>query len=134
MDKPNISTAFVFSKEFDPEYIRSIYEDDFRYLEEIFQTVLDHYPADAGEIHQAFEASDEPSLRKAVHKMKPAFGFLGMIAMQEKCDQLEKACDGSGMTSQLKEHAREFTGELSRCRQLIQEEHARLKSFNQITP
>jgi hypothetical protein len=83
------STPFVFCSKIDADYIFSMYEDDYPYIETMFKTVLDHFEEDRASIVAHYQQDQLELLRKAVHKIKPAFGFVGMPAVLEKCKAFE---------------------------------------------
>ena len=84
MNDKNNSASHVFHDSIDPESLTALYANDYVWIEEIFGAVLANYDQDSGEIKRSFDSGDLEGLRKSVHKISPAFGFIGMIRMQER--------------------------------------------------
>jgi HPt (histidine-containing phosphotransfer) domain-containing protein len=68
-----------------------------------------------------------------VHKIKPAFGFIGMMQMQQKCQQLEDHCKNASSVSDVQNEATSVLNECRQSQQVIQNEYERLKKFNSST-
>src|SRR5205814_2335568 len=92
---------FIFNEKIDKELLISLYEDDFLYMEEIFSITLTQLKPDIIHLNASFEAGDLSALRKAVHKIKPSFGFVGLPDTQELCKQFEDLCASVNSTEQL---------------------------------
>ena len=58
MSGANFSKKFIFNEKLDSEYLYSLYEDDYQYIQEIFQTTLTHFYEDYNSIRTAFEANN----------------------------------------------------------------------------
>lgn len=84
---------FIFNKSIDEESLRSLYEDDYPYIEEIFRLTLQDLEPEIGNALTHYLSKDFIALRRTIHKIKPSFGFVGMPGLQEKCQQFEKQCD-----------------------------------------
>lgn len=124
------STPFVFCNKIDADYIFSMYEDDYPYIETMFKTVLDHFEEDRASIVAHYQQDQLELLRKAVHKIKPAFGFVGMPAVLEKCKAFENKCYLVQTTAELVKDYKELLAELEESYQVIANEHTKLVTFN----
>lgn len=121
---------FVFSEKIDAEYIYNMYEDDYSYIETMFKTVLDHFDEDRSSIVTHYQQDQLELLRKSVHKIKPAFGFVGMPAVLEKCKAFENKCYLVQSTNELEKDYKDLLSELDDSLQVIANEHRKLVSFN----
>lgn len=130
MIQPNADKKFIFNEKIDGDYLYSLYEDDFQYIEEIFATTLTHFDADFQAIEQAWLAGDTASLKKAVHKIKPTFGFVGLTAVQQLCKEFEDFCQKAGSTNDLKDQYQQIVITLAASKDLIAAEYGKLKEFN----
>lgn len=108
----------------------SLYEDDFVYMEEIFSITLTQLKPDIIVLKTAFETGDQAGLQKAVHKIKPSFGFVGLPQTQELCKQFEDTCAISSSTSQLVSHYTLLCSRLEESVRIIETEHRKLKEYN----
>lgn len=130
MIQPNSSKKFIFNENIDSIYLHSLYEDDFQYIEEIFATTLTHFDGDLAAIQDAYTAGDVSSLKKAIHKIKPTFGFVGLTAIQQLCKEFEDICQKAASTVELKEQYLQIVATLAASKDLIGLEYNKLKAYN----
>jgi HPt (histidine-containing phosphotransfer) domain-containing protein len=130
MSVPNFSKKFIFNEKFDSEYLYSLYEDDYQYIEEIYSTTLTHFDSDMHAIEHAFSTNNLTDLKKAVHKMKPTFGFVGLPAVQHICKEFEDFCQKANTTNELKVQYQQIVITLAESKELIASEYRKLKEFN----
>lgn len=114
----------------DAEALYSLYTDDFEYIEEIFGTTLQHFDADFSTAQLAYEAGNIEDLRKAIHKIKPTFGYTGLLAMQSLCKAFEDQCSGAAAIADVTEGYIFIKNALLEAKDIIQTEYTRLKAFN----
>ncbi len=124
------TTTFTFSDSIDADYIFNMYEDDYSYIETMFKTVLDHFDADRSGILANFQQNDLELLRKAVHKIKPTFGFVGMPDVLEKCKAFENKCYEVQSIKDIEVNYKDLLNTLEEAHQVIINEHNKLASFN----
>jgi HPt (histidine-containing phosphotransfer) domain-containing protein len=122
---------FIFNDKINGEFLFSLYEDDFLYIEEIFKTTLDQLNTVIPEIPTAFNGNDVSGLRKIVHKIKPAFGFTGFLETEERCKEFEDIC-ASAKADDLTTAYAPFWALLKESMDIMQNQHAQLKEFNNL--
>ncbi|HEU4610288.1 MAG TPA: Hpt domain-containing protein [Chitinophagaceae bacterium] len=122
--------TFIFNEKIDSEFLFSMYEDDFPYLEEVFHITLSQLEPDLEQVKQAFEQKDLTGLRKAVHKVKPSFGYTGLLQLQESCRQFEELCDRAGTFEEVMSDYGRLVGNMAESRNIIENEWQKLKKFN----
>jgi HPt (histidine-containing phosphotransfer) domain-containing protein len=130
MIQPNSTGSFTFSDQIDSNFLYSLYEDDYQYIEEIFGTTLQHFDGDFNAIKDAYAAGDLEAVRKAVHKIKPTFGFVGLPAVQQNCKEFEDFCQNAASTIELKQQYQQIVATLAVSKELIEAEHNKLKAYN----
>ena len=130
MLQPNSSKKFTFNEQFDSTYLHSLYEDDFQYIEEIFGTTLSHFDPDFEALQEAYRQGDVATLKKAVHKIKPTFGFVGLTRVQQLCRELEDICQKASTTDDLNAHYQQIVTTFAASRELIAAEYNKLKEYN----
>lgn len=130
MNTPTLSKIFVFNENIDSEYLFTLYADDFPYVEEVFSITLQHYDQDLEALTIAWDSLSLPDLKKAAHKMKPAFGFLGLLRVQQQCKEFEDRCQEVDDPDELKAPYKELLAALIESKTLIETEYRRLKDFN----
>src|SRR4030095_11856042 len=101
MIQSNSSKKFIFNEKIDGDYLHSLYEDDYQYIEEIFATTLTHFDNDLSAVREAYSAGDVATLKKAVHKIKPTFGFVGLTSIQQLCAAFEDICQKAASANEL---------------------------------
>ena len=128
----NLKTAntFVFNAEIDANYLNSLYGDDFVYLQEVFETVLEDYQSLTDNIEYSYSSGNLTALRSAVHKIKPVFGFVGLTAVQQQCQQFEQICGTVSSPDHLSGDFETLKNKIFHSRQLIEEEKKKLEIFN----
>ena len=130
MNNLKTANAFVFNPEFDVNYLNSLYGDDFNYLQEVFDTVLQDYQSLTDNIEFSYSSGNLTALRSAVHKIKPVFGFVGLTAVQQLCQDFEKVCGTANSPDQLSGDFEALKNKISQSKQLIEEEKKKLEIFN----
>ena len=130
MGSESLPKQFIFNEKMDAETLYSLYTDDFGYIEEIFATTLQHFDADFSNVQSAYENGHIDDLRKAIHKIKPTFGYTGLLATQSECKNFEDQCAAAGSMTDLTQAYILIKNELLDARDIITSEHSRLKAFN----
>jgi HPt (histidine-containing phosphotransfer) domain-containing protein len=123
---------FIFNEEIDPQGITDLYGDDYAYMEEVFDTVLKEYDPLINHILVAFNHSDLVALKSAVHKIKPVFGFVGLLKLQEECQRFEQVCQPSASFDMIVPEYTAMKNKLTRAKSIIEEEKKKLELFNSL--
>lgn len=130
MGSETLPKQFIFNEKMDKEALYSLYTDDFAYIEEIFATILQHFDADFSTVQLAFENKSMEDLKRAIHKIKPTFGYTGLLETQSMCKNFEDLCAGAASITDITEAYIHIKNELLEAKDIIQNEHIRLKAFN----
>jgi hypothetical protein len=129
MDQPLSHKEFTFSDAINSRYIIDLYAGDYIMIEETFGDVLREYDGFVARILTSYHENDRPSLKSAIHKIKPLFGFVGLTSIQALCLQVENTC----MDAPDAVLARSFPPletQLLQARGIIEKEKIRLEEFN----
>ncbi|MFI5193126.1 MAG: Hpt domain-containing protein [Chitinophagales bacterium] len=130
MNNPSAINSFIFNPEIDTNYLQSLYGDDYVYLQEVFSTVLNDYESLTDNIEYSYTSGNLTALRAAVHKIKPVFGFVGLTAVQQECQQFENTC---GTVTSPEMLARDFEilkNKIILSKLVMEEEKKKLEIFN----
>lgn len=100
-------------------------------MEEIFSITLTQLKPDIIHLNSSFEAGDLSALRKAVHKIKPSFGFVGMPVTQESCKQFEDVCATASTIEQVASAYSALSKLLKESVVIIESEYGKFKEYNQ---
>jgi HPt (histidine-containing phosphotransfer) domain-containing protein len=130
MGSETLPKQFIFNEKLDKDTLYGLYTDDFLYIEEIFTTTLQHYDADFGAVQLAAENGNIEDLRRAIHKIKPTFGFVGLPQTQAQCKKFEDECAGVTSVTDITKDYTYIKNVLLEARDIIQSEYLRLKAFN----
>ncbi len=82
---------YNFNPRIDRDFLISMYEEDYGYIAEIFSTTIHQLEPELEVLKQQFAAGDLEATRRLVHKLKPAFGFVGLRDTEALCQQFEIA-------------------------------------------
>jgi hypothetical protein len=130
MNNPLSDTTFSFSPPIDGNYLLDLYAGDYVMIEETFADVLKDYDGFAQVIFSSYQAENIQALKSAIHKIKPLFGFVGLLSVQAKCQDFENACQHSAFTA-LAEPFNLLKTNILKARAVIESEKIRLSSYNQ---
>jgi HPt (histidine-containing phosphotransfer) domain-containing protein len=120
---------FQFDKSIDTDYMCNMYDADYKYIEQIFSLTLNHINEDISTADQKYASTDAEGMRKAIHKIKSTFGFIGMIELQENCRKMEEKCSVYSI-EEIKHDIEELLKKISIHKLILQNEYVRLKNFN----
>jgi HPt (histidine-containing phosphotransfer) domain-containing protein len=130
MNHPTLSKTFIFNEKINSDYLFSLYADDFPYIEEVFSVTLQHFDPDFEAIQVAYAGENISDLKRAVHKIKPAFGFVGLTDIQQQCKEFEDACEEATGTDTLKNTYRLLVSSLEEGKGIMEAEYRKLKDYN----
>jgi hypothetical protein len=129
MNNPLSDNTFVFSPPIDSQYLIELYAGDFVMIGETFADVLSEYNDFVQSVYASYQAKDMPALKGAVHKIKPLFGFVGLLSLQAQCQDFEYACQDRAWAD-LAADFNSLKSNLIQIRALIETEKERLEMFN----
>jgi Hpt domain len=130
MNSSSNSKAFIFNDEINAESINALYGDDYLYIQEVFDTVLKEYVLLANNIMACYSSKDIPALKAAVHKIKPIFGFVGLIDVQEQCQSFEHVCQHASSFDLIDSDYGPLKNKIVWSKSLIEEEKKKLELYN----
>ncbi len=130
MNRPLSDNSFIFNHPIDNQYVVELYAGDYAMIEETFSDVLADYDDFVQKINSGYESGELGALKAAVHKMKPLFGFVGLVAVQTQCHEFENACQ-SGTLITLTNDFISLKNSLIQAKIIIEAEKERLARFNE---
>ncbi|MET0299207.1 MAG: Hpt domain-containing protein [Flavitalea sp.] len=122
--------SYNFNQKIDRDFLTSMYDDDYLYIAEIFQTTSDQLVTDVDLLKQYFSGGDALNLKRQVHKIKPAFGFVGLTETEAACQQFENKCLSVTSTGALQSDYEQLVGLLEESMVIITTEIEKLKEYN----
>jgi len=130
MSNYNNGKLFVFNDEINEQSMQDLYGDDYHYIEEVFETVLKEYQLLYTNITAAYALQDTAALKAAVHKIKPIFGFTGLLLVQQQCQQFENICQSAPTFDSVMNDFGSLKNSLVKSKTLIEDEKKKLEIFN----
>ncbi|HLI93169.1 MAG TPA: Hpt domain-containing protein [Puia sp.] len=129
MDNTRTDKTFNFNPPIDNQYLIELYAGDYSMIGETLSEVLLVYDDFVENVCSGFERGDLLSLKGAVHKLKPLFGFVGLPCLEAQCRTFESNC----MLADSKTLAIEFNqlkDSILSIKSFLETEKARLEAFN----
>ena len=125
MSKENLQ--YIYSGRFDAAFLEEMYAGDIQTAAEIFESSLNHIIPAAEEAETLFGRGEVESLRKLFHKIKPLFGYVGLLKVQEKVQHFEDACTTAATAEELGKEYRELVIIVGESINIIRQELIRMK-------
>ncbi|MGL6268297.1 MAG: hypothetical protein ACRC2O_10220 [Chitinophagaceae bacterium] len=123
-------SQYVFSDHFDRQFLEDLYAGDTEAAAEVFQASLVQIVEEMMLADERAAEGDIPGIRKIYHKIKPLFGYMGLLSVQDFVQHFEDQCSDSVLISDIQvayDNIKEIIrGSLS----LAREEHHKLNEFN----
>ncbi|RYF97413.1 MAG: hypothetical protein EOO00_00125 [Chitinophagaceae bacterium] len=93
--------SYNFNPRIDRDFIISMYEEDYPYIAEVFSTTYNQLEPELQLLKQTYFKNDLEATRRLVHKLKPAYGFVGLKEIEALCQDFENRCQTATTTSDL---------------------------------
>jgi HPt (histidine-containing phosphotransfer) domain-containing protein len=129
MNNPGANMTFTFSPPIDSPYLIDLYAGDYVMIGETFTDVLMEYDDFVEHIEAGYMLGDRTALKSALHKIKPLFGFVGLLTLQADCQEFENSCLEANAGA-LALNFYSLKDKLLTIRTLIETEKDRLERFN----
>ena len=127
MNKEKIQ--YIFSGRFDTAFLDDMYAGDIQTAAEIFESSLNHLQPVTNEAEALFNKGDMEGLRKYFHKIKPLYGYVGLLKVQAKVQHIEDACSKTETTDIIESEYRELIILLGESVNIIRQELIRMKMY-----
>lgn len=129
MNGLSIPERFIFNAKIDQDWLYSLYEYDYPYMTEVFSSSLESLKEELPALINAYESFDLAGLKRGMHKIRPIFGYTGLITHQEQIARFENACGNASSASNLTMQYIETIEHIQEGKNIIQEEYSRLTAF-----
>ena len=127
MNKEEIQ--YIYSGRFDTAFLDELYADDVQTAAEIFESSLNLIVPEMAAADELFYKADVESLRKLFHKIKPLFGYVGLLKLQALVQKFEDSCATAGNTEELRNQYKELSIMVIESVSIIRQELIRMKMF-----
>jgi HPt (histidine-containing phosphotransfer) domain-containing protein len=119
---------FVFNSKLDGEFLKSIYEDDKEHAGMVFEQFLESIGMQLNEIEESYNSGNADFFKKKIHKLKPVLSFVGLTALTQKAEVIEKKCADVSDVSILSELYIGFKNDLKEMIPVVEEDLVKLKA------
>jgi HPt (histidine-containing phosphotransfer) domain-containing protein len=131
--KPEIlPNPFIFDDEVDSSVLKELYENDYVYIDEIFVSTIEELRKVLPAIESSFASGDLEALRKHTHRIKPLFGFTGLIKTQSLLQEFEDVCQNYDSTAALETFYFEVHKAIVAGLNIISSEQIKLQEYNRL--
>ena len=126
MNQPSSHKKFIFNEKIDSGFLHSLYEDDYPYITQVFSDTIEELENALMAFAMAFNKGEVSGLRTAAHKIKPLFGFTGLLSVQDEVSNFESQCGKVFRVEILSGEYDSLMEEINRSRQILINEQKRL--------
>lgn len=133
MTNPIKVSTFRFSEGFDIRFLEDLYAGDTLMAEEVFMSSLDQLEESITMADLHVILKDTESLRRIIHRMKPVFGYMGLLFVQELVQQFEDRCDPDRRMEELENAWHYLRQIMSDANRMARKEYMRLNEFNRLS-
>jgi hypothetical protein len=123
-------TAYVFSDHFNQAYLEDLYGGDLRTAEEVFASSIREISSEIALAAVLFDQGNVDGVRRIYHKIKPLFGYVGLLPVQEFVQQFEDNCTRHAVTGDLLFAFNQVNEIILDALHLIREEQIKLRTYN----
>ena len=122
---------FRYNELIDPAVLSTLYENDRAFIQKIFRSFLDNgLDEDLRQIESCLASGDTEGLRKVIHKLKPAFGFVGLTSIEEQCREMELLCVSGSSLGDLTEKINDLLNAILAGKKAIEDDLQKLILIN----
>jgi HPt (histidine-containing phosphotransfer) domain-containing protein len=120
----------MYSDHFDHQFLEELYAGDTEAAAEIFQSSLTQIIDELKVAEEKALAGDFAGVRKIFHKIKPLFGYMGLLSVQDFVQHFEDQCGDSVLMSDIQIPYENIKEIIREALSLVGEEHQKLSEFN----
>ena len=124
---------FQFNRQIDADLLYSLYESDYLYIEEIFNITLTHYDEDVDVFATHHHTGNLDGLKRAVHKLKPVFGFVAMPGVEQCCIDFEEKYTRTTDMRELRTDSEKLLHRFKESKKILKEDLQKLSAHNKNT-
>lgn len=121
---------YSFSEQFDRQFLDELYAGDTEAAAEIFQSSMLQIVEELQLAEEKARMGDIAGVRKIFHKIKPLFGYMGLLSVQDFVQHFEDQCGDSVLMSDVQISYDNIQEIIREALSLVREEHHKLNEFN----
>ena len=120
--------SFGFSDGFDSLFLNDLYGDDMVAAAEVFEGSGTRIAEAIAEAKVHLSSGERDKLRRAIHRVKPVFGYTGLTEVQDAVGAFESRCLKETDMTLLSDDFRSLEGSMREASARIADELERLKA------
>lgn len=121
---------FEFSPDFDRQFLWDLYGDDMQAAAEIFLSSLHQAREELARLDTLQQAADVEGIRRLFHKIKPLFGYMGLLAVQDYVQAFEDRCQAPATMDEIRVPLESVRNIVHDALSTLQVEQQRLTEYN----
>jgi HPt (histidine-containing phosphotransfer) domain-containing protein len=122
--------GYEFSESFDRQFLSDLYGTDSSAAEEIFHSSLVQIQEELVLVEGKAAVNDVEGIRRIFHKIKPLFGYMGLMAVQDYVQQFEDRCQPPASMEDVRIPYENIMEIMREAIGRIQQELQKLRDFN----
>lgn len=131
MNTETLHKPFIFREPYHAEKLFELYEDDYKYIEDVFLLTLFSLKSDLADLRDIQSRRDLRACQKQIHKIKPSLGYVGLERSQDHCRELEDKCKNAKTWREIQDDLGWLLMELLESSLLIEATAKALNSYNE---
>ncbi len=116
----------------DTVYLTEVYQDDYDYMADMFDTFLKITPDEFSKLHDALDVADVDQVGAIAHKIKPTFQMVGLPQLSERMSLLEKQAKASEDIHKLRQLESSIYKEYIELKPVLIKQLENLNSWNNL--
>ncbi|MBA4168691.1 MAG: hypothetical protein H0X41_14290 [Chitinophagaceae bacterium] len=130
MNQSAAHKKFIFNEKLDSGFLYSLYEDDYPYITQVFSDTIEELENSLMSFAMAFNGGEVGGLKLAAHKIKPLFGFTGLLSVQDAVSHFESHCGEVSQVGVLTDEYNLLMENIDKSKQLLITEQIRLQEYS----
>jgi HPt (histidine-containing phosphotransfer) domain-containing protein len=124
-----MEAVFSFNAKLDLDYLEDCYEGDLDYASDMFGIFMEYTLPEIDQLEAVIASKDHEEIRKAAHKMKPAFAMVGLTHITDQMATLEQTAKEKAEMSTIELLFKEVKKELDIFIPILEQDLKKMQEF-----
>jgi PAS domain S-box-containing protein len=125
----DMEAVFSFNAKLDLDYLEDCYEGDLDYASDMFGIFMEYTLPEIDQLEAVIASKDHEEIRKAAHKMKPAFAMVGLTHITDQMATLEQTAKEKAEMSTIELLFKEVKKELDIFIPILEQDLKKMQEF-----
>jgi HPt (histidine-containing phosphotransfer) domain-containing protein len=122
--------GYEFSAPFDRQFLTELYGGDTEAAEDIFGSSITQIQEELRSVEEKAARGDVEGIRRTFHKIKPLFGYMGLLSVQDYVQEFEDRCQQPVSILDIQIPLENIMDIVQGAVSQVRQEHSKLKEFN----